>query len=403
MKQASSQPCLAWATRLAARRPSDLSPAENTDLQAHLQTCPSCSSVYTAYAWMDTAIRQLPPVAPLQLLSPEHFEEKSVENREYLTNKLTQLNIRAAHHRPRLSRMGRLANLLAAVLVVCVLIAGSLILFTHHTGTTRVGGEAGTTEAPDLAPQPIPAGLCENADPGLKNLCAHHQLTKIDRSKLVDGIPVTLAYAYADSNRIAILAFAQPSKPFSPTEMLIWDGLITTSDGHTFGGLGGGGSNTFFYVNYDAATVPASTHLLQLRLKASVFDSSRSHSALASATFTFTVPFHLARIATPVQTITIGGKSVTLDRVVIAPSSARVYLHGGPNVPGSPTQLQVGKTTINGNQVDGLWQPSTQYTSDALFEYDVSLYDQKGPWTFTITPPGAGTYVFHFSEPSQPR
>lgn len=401
MKQAPSQPCSAWATRLAARHPSDLSPADSADLQAHLQTCSACAAAHADYALMETAIRQLPPVAPLELLLSERFEEKSTDREEYSATRPAQISLRPGHSRSRRARVARLANLLAAVLVVGVLVAGFLIVFTRHSGGTQVGGSQVTSvpEAPSIAPQPIPSGLCENADPGLKSLCAQHQLTKIDSSKLLAGIPVTLAYAYADSNRVAILAFIQPSSPLSPTKQIMWGELTTTAGRYNFDGLGGSSMNSFSYMYYDAATVPAGTHTLHLRLKASFFDLNKSHSALASATFTFAVPFHPARIATPGQTITLGGSSITLDRVVISPSSARVYVHGGPNVPGSPTWLKVEQITIDGTKVSGSWRPSSRYTTDAIFDYDVSLYNQQGEWTFTITPPHAGSYTFHFVVP----
>lgn len=398
MKQAPSQPCAARAARLAARHPSDLSPAEHADLQAHLTTCPACAAASADYALMETAIRQLPPVAPLEVLTSERFEEKEVERKEYPASRADQISLRPGHSRPRRSRVARLANVLAAILVVSVLIAGSVILFTRHPGSTQVGGSQGTNvpEAPTVVPQPIPSGLCANADPALKSLCAQHQLTKIDRTELVAGIHVTLAYAYADSNQVAILAFAQSSGSLSPPQQVMWGELATTVGTYTFDGLGGSGLNNFSYMYYDAATVPAGTHTLHLRVKANVSGQDGGGEAI----FTFAVPFHSARVVTPAQTITLGGSPVTLDRVVISPSSARVYVHGGPNVPGSPTWLRVGQTTIDGNKVSGGWRPSSRYTTDAIFDYDVSLYNQQGEWTFVIAPPHTGnTYTFHFVVP----
>ncbi len=108
MNQAPSQPCSAWATRLAARHPSDLSPAESADLQAHLQHCPACTSAHIAYALMETAIRQLPPVAPLERLSPEHFEEAST--RSHLATEPIQLPTRSPGQSARRRPGCRLAD-----------------------------------------------------------------------------------------------------------------------------------------------------------------------------------------------------------------------------------------------------------------------------------------------------
>lgn len=428
MKHAPSQPCSAWATRLAARHPSDLSPAEKEVLQAHLKDCPACTSAYTAYALMETAIRQLPPVAPLEHLTSEQFEE--VSTRAHAANEPIMLPTRSRRVRPRLSRTARIANLLAAVLVVAVLLAGSVMLFTHHFGTTQVGK---TNSAFDIAPQPIPADFCTQAQlgPALTKLCTQGQLTKIDLSKNIGGIPVTIAYAYADGNRISVLAFApaallkSPPTAGLPSTKQMMFGEITTANGKSLdgiGGSGGGGSQyAFFSTEGDTAMLSNSTHTLSVQVPVTLSDMSHVTPTVthqdsnsksftvnprqvrtSTATFAFTVPFHPARIAYPHQTITVDGQSVRLDRVDISPSEARVYLHGGPKVPGSPTKLQVGNLSVS--DWSG-WQPSTRYTSDADFSYDIPLYDQQGEWTFTITPPGPNgstlTYTFHFIVPPQ--
>lgn len=431
MKQAPSQPCSAWATRLAARHPSDLSPDEKAALQAHLQNCPACTSISIAYALMETSIRQLPPVTSLEQLSPEQFEEASARPQHVSEPIMLPVRSRSAHSRhvrPRFSHTARVANLLAAALVVVVLIAGSVILFTHHPGTTQVGQQNF-----DLPPQAIPADFCAQAplDPALKSLCEQHQLTKLDITKNVGGVPVTLAYAYADGNRVSIIAFAPSallavSPSAQPDSKQIMFGEITTADGKSLDGLGGtegatgSGQYAFFTGESDTAALPGSTHTLNLQVPIVFTDMSHATATVThrdsnstsyayapgaihttTVTFDFSVPFHPARIAYPHQTITVDGQSVTLDRVDISPSEARVYLHGGPKVPGSPNTLKVGQTSIHDNG----WQPSTRYTTDADFLYDVPLYDQQGEWTFTITPPGPNggklTYTFHFVVPAQ--
>jgi hypothetical protein len=405
MKSVPLQPCPAWATRLAARHPSDLSSAESAELAVHLRSCPACAEASAAYSLMETAIRELPPVAPLAVFSTEQLEEANTHSDPQLTAEAARRPVRALRTRSHLSRTARVVNLLAAVLVVCVLIVGSLLLFTTHRSPGAQGGAVGSV---DLPPQPIPGGLCENADPGLKTLCGQHQLTKIDMTKKVGSTQLTLAYAYADSNRIALLAFAPlatlyPSPSVHSNQLLMSD--LTLANGQHLDELGGSGfvagKYEGFLTNVDAATLPGSTHTLHLRLAVSFVDRPQSTKPTATVTFAFSVPFHPARIAHLHKTLTIAGQSITLDRVVISPSAARVYLQGGPKVPGSPTELKVGR--IDENTADGGWQPSTTYTTDALFEYDVSLYNQAGEWTFIITPPGpAGgtlTYTFHFLVP----
>ena len=395
MKKTSSQPCSAWTRHLTALSPSDMSEVERAKLQAHLHTCSACMSAYQAYTFMQTAILQLPPIVPLKSFSPQEFEGKSMESTENVLVTQAIFKPHIARTGVLNTRMGHLTNQLVAVLVIGALLAGSLLLFSHHYTRTQVGG---ATSPVALPPQPIPAGMCAYAGPALKYLCAQHQLTTIDRSYLLGGIPVTLAYAYADSNQICMLFFQHPAKPL-PYSIQINDSSPVSSDGRSFYGLGGWGNGNFYYFYYDAATVPVGTMQLDLRWKVNYYDITKSNAPLASITFKLQLPIHaIQRVATPRQTITMNGLSVTLDRVVVAPSSTFVYLHGGPTVPGSLTWLKVGNSTNRRNPPGG-WTPSTLYTTDALFWYAIPLYQSRGAWTFTIQPAGSKPCVFHFSVP----
>src|SRR5215472_7843652 len=55
-------PCAAWADRLAALHPGDLSPDEQTALRQHLSGGPACAAVYAAYQRIDACILSLPAV-----------------------------------------------------------------------------------------------------------------------------------------------------------------------------------------------------------------------------------------------------------------------------------------------------------------------------------------------------
>src|SRR5437588_5210943 len=67
-------PCIAWAEKLALRR-EDLSPADCSALDAHIQTCPACEAALADYHFLDAQLRALPPPAlkPLPRLSPQIF------------------------------------------------------------------------------------------------------------------------------------------------------------------------------------------------------------------------------------------------------------------------------------------------------------------------------------------
>ena len=77
----SQPPCITWAEKLALRR-EDLSPADSTALDAHIQTCPACQAVQTDYFFLDTRLRALPPPAlkPLPRLSLQTFIQDKEES-----------------------------------------------------------------------------------------------------------------------------------------------------------------------------------------------------------------------------------------------------------------------------------------------------------------------------------
>lgn len=83
MKNAVSQPCNIWATRLAAAHPDDLTPADRAGLAAHLASCPACSAAAARYAQMDARILQSPgpdplPELPAKLLALWAKEDQAV-------------------------------------------------------------------------------------------------------------------------------------------------------------------------------------------------------------------------------------------------------------------------------------------------------------------------------------
>lgn len=62
------QPCAAWAEKLAATHPDDLSPAEWDELETHIAYCTVCAAVRAEYRLMDDRIRSYP--AGVALLHP---------------------------------------------------------------------------------------------------------------------------------------------------------------------------------------------------------------------------------------------------------------------------------------------------------------------------------------------
>jgi hypothetical protein len=77
MKIPTINPCAAWAKKLAATHPYDLSPSEQMALLAHLEKCPACAAIRLEYQLMDARIRNYPANEhmfhrPPLLLIPEY-------------------------------------------------------------------------------------------------------------------------------------------------------------------------------------------------------------------------------------------------------------------------------------------------------------------------------------------
>ncbi|MFN8447115.1 MAG: DUF4179 domain-containing protein [Anaerolineae bacterium] len=84
-------------------------------------------------------------------------------------------------------------------------------------------------------------------DPGLQGASEADLLTVLNMDQTIDGVTVTLDYAYADSNRIS---FALSSEGTTPWELAYRFGEMTLTDDAVnvfqtmFGGGGGGGGGT---------------------------------------------------------------------------------------------------------------------------------------------------------------
>lgn len=135
----------------------------------------------------------------------------------------------------------------------------------------------------------------------------------------------------------------------------------------------------------------------------------------------FSVPFHPGRVVNLHQAVTVNGKTLMLERVVVTPSETRAYLRGDGYplaLYGIPT-LTVGSwssTQLSSQQhpspaVD-VWPTDDQFPTLAMLavNFETSLVDQHGQWTLTVPallePPYdeqssglQGPWMFHFVVP----
>ncbi len=157
MKHWQPTPCPQWAEKIAARHPDDLSPFERMALREHLLSCPACASTYAAYASMEAGIRSLPPVQPRQPLSPEllyqqqgakkaHMRPFVVASFRQTTSQLLSFSRRLSHPR---TRIAGIANALAAILIVGVIVSGFawLLAGPRFTVVGRITGNHSSSQA----------------------------------------------------------------------------------------------------------------------------------------------------------------------------------------------------------------------------------------------------------------
>ncbi len=98
-------------------------------------------------------------------------------------------------------------------------------------------------------------------------------------------------------------------------------------------------------------------------------------------TFDFTVPFDPGRVAEPRLTHEVKGASVTLERIVVTPTGARVILRGaGPN---ASAHLSVGGATYELRPLGAVrspWDPAEAF----VYVTPAALHDQRGEWTLIV-------------------
>jgi len=131
--------------------------------------------------------------------------------------------------------------------------------------------------------------------------------------------------------------------------------------------------------------------------------------------FDFSVPFHAGRVVNVHQSVTSGGRTVTLERVVITSSETRFYISGFAYTNNldelHSLQYNFLLDNKNYNQID----MGGQDTPHPFLTLDESLFDKHGNATFTIQPypvPAnttptpydlprvkGGPWVFHFIVP----
>ncbi len=248
-------------------------------------------------------------------------------------------------------------------------------------------------------------------DSGLEAVNQENLVTHLNMTQVVDGITVTLNYAYADANRIVVdyaaSGTAEPEDNVSG--FIFYLATLTDNQGHEFvglngagggGGGGGGGSEpgglTSFGAgmqgHYDASIIEDAADNLNLMLELAfgVTYQDGSFGEPSRAVFEFAIPFNPGTTIDTAQTISTSDVDMTLRKIVIAPSLTRLELCH--NAPGEREWLIYGKLAINGEEVvaeDYLMgaaaAPMDDRTPCWALNLPEALDKQRGDWTLTIT------------------
>lgn len=266
-----------------------------------------------------------------------------------------------------------------------------------------------------------------NMNPGTQRIVAGNLGRVLGLSRTVDGFTFTIGRVYADANQIVIgyTIGGPPNRtfnsllPFAPPDPHIPQlidaagrefpsGAVSWGTGVQDGRVGG-------VLTYDAGGISGAPKELTLRFTVGGISAIERTGADPSALrdvavhqafgFTFTVPFDGGRVAELRNAATVGGTTVTLERIAVSKTETRVFIRGAG--PAADVRLMVDGSDYALDQDGAI--PSRR-TPGGLWSYGTatSLVDTHGPWTLVVEPgvgpPGSptltgGPWTFHFTVP----
>lgn len=140
------QPCAAWAEKLAATHPDDLSPTEWAELEAHIAHCQACAAVRAEYRLMDDRIRNYPAGeallhTPSPPLIPERLAEEDVGLPLPVLDRVYRRSLRnrSSWYAPFLSTAPYIQRVNVVILIVIVCLIASLLLGIYFLKTGGLG------------------------------------------------------------------------------------------------------------------------------------------------------------------------------------------------------------------------------------------------------------------------
>lgn len=260
-----------------------------------------------------------------------------------------------------------------------------------------------------------------DSDPGTKQVDLEHLYVPVNQSQTIDGFTVKLEKAYADANRVIVAVTFKEPAGHTYNNVFMLGTKMTANQNVTLPMLGGSGSGNrqaanAFVLWFDGAAISGAPKTLSLHLTATGLNVAqqdgdqstfKDYTISGAISFDFTIPFHAGRVANLHQSLTAGGTTLTLERVVVTLSETRIYLQG--SLIGFATRLSVGNWNSDTGPVGSVvvWPTADGMT---MISYGASLFNQHGSWTLKIwasgatqvksgTPVTGGPWTFHFNVP----
>ena len=206
--------CNFLAERLAARHPEDLSPAERSELNAHIASCPACSAKQVDYDVLTASIRHLPDVTPLTETEPEFFwrdTPSSTSTRGNTKNRQLQ-SVRAL---PSMSR--RAMRVSASGLIAATILIVSLVLL-QHSAFNEAARMASSAQLSTVVP--AVSNICPMPATGKNISCTASYAGTITGIENATSSPMRLSFRQQQEllNGSCILSLSVPlTAPFAGT------------------------------------------------------------------------------------------------------------------------------------------------------------------------------------------
>lgn len=271
-------------------------------------------------------------------------------------------------------------------------------------------------------------------NPGLTQIMQNPLLYQdVNASQSVGGFTLTVNKAYADANKVVIGYTV--TEDSDPQAQVAYQPKLTAKEGITFHPriFGVSQAGKILFTSFDVlSAIAGNPGQLHLHLEVDGWKPLPDPSVMSPPgqptpkpaavpsqpiTVDFSVPFHPGRVVNLHQAVTVNGKTLILERVVVTPSETRLYLRGvgyGLWLTTNPL-LSVGgwnsdQLKAPGNDwSDGIfiWPTDDQEPTQAMMavNFDTSLFDKHGTWTLTINKISAsgqsvpGPWTFDFVVP----